>query len=474
MTKERSEAELAFLSIEEAGRLLRRREISPVDLVEASLARIERGNPRVNAFLTVLAEPARRQARAAERVLRRGGARGPLYGIPIALKDNFYTRGIRTTAGSKILGEFVPKEDSEVAARLAPAGAILLGKTNMHEFAYGITSENQHYGPVHNPWSLDRISGGSSGGSAAALAAGMCFGSVGTDTGGSIRVPASLCGIVGLKPTYGLVSLAGTVPLAVSFDHAGPMARSVQDACIMLEAIEGKYPRGSQRPDHRALRENRPKRVRIGWPKAYYFERLNDDVRRLVERAVQTLAKVLNARVAEVPLEGLAETVQAATNVIVAEANYYHESQGFFPGRAAEYGDDVRIHLERGAKLRAVDYMRGLAKKREVEAEFDAAFECVDVIVAPATPIAAPRIGDTGIRMAGERETTVRAELLRMTRPTNISGNPAISIPCGFTPAGLPVGLQLIGPKWGEARLLAIALAYENATEWHTRHPELN
>lgn len=469
----RPDAELAFLSIEGAARLLRRKEISPVDLVEESLARIERENPRVNAFLTVLPEQALRQARAAERELRRGRGKGPLHGIPIALKDNFYKRGIRTTAGSEILADFIPQKDSDVAARLQSAGAILLGKTNMHEFAYGITSENPHYGPVHNPWALDRISGGSSGGSAAAIATGMCFASVGTDTGGSIRVPASLCGIVGLKPTYGLVSVAGTVPLAPGFDHAGPMARSVMDACIVLEAIAGKYPRGSQRPDHRALRRNRQRKIRIGWPKDCYFERVDNDVRRLVERAAQTLAKALNARVAEVPLAGLNESVEAATNVIVAEANYYHESEGYFPARAAEYGDDVREHLEWGAKLRAVDYMQGLEKKGEVEVMFEAAFERADVILAPVTPIAAPRIGDTAIRVPGERETTVRAELLRMTRPTNVSGHPAISIPCGFTGAGLPAGLQLIGPKWGEAKLLSIALAYEDATEWGARHPSL-
>jgi aspartyl-tRNA(Asn)/glutamyl-tRNA(Gln) amidotransferase subunit A len=474
MKQGRAGTELAFLSIEEASRLLRWREISPVDLAQAALARIERLNPRVNAFLTVVAEAAMRQARAAERELQRGKPKTPLYGIPIALKDNFYTRGIRTTAGSKILGDFVPKEDSDVAARLASAGAILLGKTNMHEFAYGITSENPHYGPVHNPWALERISGGSSGGSAAAVATGMCFASVGTDTGGSIRVPAALCGIVGLKPTYGLVSAAGTVPLAAGLDHAGPLARSVGDACIVLQAIAGKFPRGSARPDHRALRKNRPRKIRIGWPREFYFERLDADVRRLVERAAQTLAKALNARVAEVPLSGLAGLVESATNVIVAEANYYHESQGYFPARAAEYGDDVRGHLEWGAKLRAVEYMRGVEKKREVEAIFDAALENADVIVAPSSPIPAPRIGDTAVRMAGERETTVRTELLRMTRPTNISGHPSISIPCGFTTAGLPVGLQLIGPKWGEAKLLAIAQAYEDATEWHTRHPALN
>ncbi len=473
MTQRHSDEQLAYLSIEEAGRLLRRREISPVDLVQATLARIERGNSRVNAFLTVLAEPALRRAHAVEREMRRKKATGPLHGIPVALKDNFYTRGIRTTAGSKILADFIPKEDGEVAARLAGAGAILLGKTNMHEFAYGITSENPHYGPVHNPWQLDRISGGSSGGSAAALAAGMCFASVGTDTGGSVRVPASLCGIAGLKPTYGLVSVAGTVPLAPSFDHAGPMARRVTDTCIVLEAIAGKYPRGFPRPDYRALRKNRHRRVRIGWPKNYYFERVDTDVRRLVERAAQTLVKALNGRVAEVPLSGLTERVEMATNAIVAEASFYHESQGYFPARAAEYGDDVRGHLEWGAKLRAVDYMRGRAAKDEVTAEFEAAFEHADTIVAPATPIAAPRIGETAIRTQGERETTVRAELLRMARPTNISGHPAISVPCGFTQAGLPVGLQLIGPKWGEAKLLALALAYEEATEWHTRHPEL-
>jgi len=468
-----SELELAFLSIEQAARLLRRREISPLELVEICLARIERGNSRLDAFLTVTAEQARKQARTAERELRRGAPKSPLLGIPVSLKDNFYTRGIRTTAGSKILSDFIPKADSEVARRLAGAGAILIGKTNMHEFAYGITSENPHYGPVHNPWALDRISGGSSGGSAAALATGMCFGSVGTDTGGSIRVPAALCGIFGMKPTYGLVSVEGTIPLAPGFDHVGPLARNATDACIMLEAIAGKYPRSSPRPDHRTLRKNRPRKIRVGWPQDFFFERVGPEVRRLVERAAQTLAKLLNARVAEVPLPRLAEAVEAATNVIVAEANFYHESQGYFPARSAEYGDDVRGHLERGAQLRAVDYMRGIEQRRTVMAEFDAAFERADVLVAPSTPIPAPRIGDTQIRVAGQRETAVRAELLRMTRPANISGLPALSLPCGFTQAGLPVGLQLIGPRWSEAKLLSIALAYQDATDWHERHPAL-
>ena len=470
----RTESELAFLSIEQAARLLRRKEISPVDLVEASLARIERWNPAVNAFITVLAEPARHQARVAEREMRRGKLRGPLHGIPVSLKDLFWTRGIRTTAGSKILSDFVPTKDSAVAVALARAGTILLGKTNMHEFAYGITNESPHFGPVHNPWALDRVSGGSSGGSVAGVATGMGFASVGSDTGGSIRVPSALCGIVGLKPTFGLVSVEGTIPLAVSFDHAGPVARSVTDVCIMLEAIAGKYPKGETRPGYKTLRKSRPRRIRLGLPQHFYFERLDGEVRSLVEAAVKTLASALRARVKEVPLARLAGAVDDATTLLVAEASYYHESHGYYPARAGEYGDDVRGHLAWGHNLRAVDYLRGVEMRREVEVDFQEAFEQVDILVAPTTPIPAPRIGASEVRLEGERESTVRAELLRLTRPANLAGLPAVSIPCGFTREGLPVGLQLIGPKWGEARLLAVALAYEEATEWHNRHPKLN
>lgn len=471
--KANTDTELAFLSIEQTARLLRRKEISPVELVDAALARIERWNPELTAFLTVLAEPARSRARAAERELRRGRPKGPLHGIPISLKDNFWTRGVRTTAGSKILADFVPDQDSDVAAALARAGAILLGKTNMHEFAYGITSENPHYGTPRNPWARERITGGSSGGSAAAVATGLGFASVGTDTGGSIRIPAALCGIVGLKPTFGLVSVEGVVPLAPSFDHAGPLARSVTDACILLEAIAGDYPRGEKRPDHRKLRASRPRRFRVGWPRHFFFERVDEEVRRLVEAAAKIFQSSLGGRIEEVPLPRLAGAIDDASNLVVAEASYYHESQGYYPARAAEYGEDVRGHLAWGHELRAVDYLRAAAKRREVEEDFAAAFESVDVIVAPTSPIPAPRIGTTEVRVTEERETTVRAELLRMTRPANLTGLPAISLPCGFTREGLPVGLQLIGPRWGEAKLLSIALAYEEATEWHARHPDL-
>ncbi len=468
----RSKSELAFLSIEQAARLLRQRKISPVELVEAALGHIVQWNTSLNAFLTVLDEQALRKARLAEREIRRGQLRGPLHGIPISLKDNFWTGGIRTTAGSKILGDFVPEKDSDVAARLARAGAILLGKTNMHEFAYGITNENPHYGAVRNPWARDRISGGSSGGSAAAVATGMGFASTGTDTGGSIRIPAALCGIAGLKPTFGLVSVEGIVPLAKSLDHAGPLARSVTDISIMLEVIAGKYPKGATRPDFRKLRKNRPRRFRLGWPKQYFFDRVDEQVRQAIEKAAKCFAS-LGARIEEVSLPHVSDSVDPSTNIALAEAAHYHESQGYFPARAQDYGEDVRRRLEMGSGVRALDYLRAFGVKREVEQDFQDAFKRVDAILAPSVPIPAPRLGEKEITIEGEKETA-RSALVRMNRPANFTGHPAISIPCGFTREGLPVGLQLIGPYWGEARLLAIALAYEDATDWHNRRPELD
>jgi aspartyl-tRNA(Asn)/glutamyl-tRNA(Gln) amidotransferase subunit A len=275
-----------------------------------------------------------------------------------------------------------------------------------------------------------------------------------------------------LKPTFGLVSVSGVVPLAVSFDHAGPIARNVIDACIVLESVAGKYRKGAPRPDHRKLRESLPARFRLGWPKHFFFERLDDDVRRLVE-ATAKVFQPLGAEIQEVALPNLVNSVDEATSAVVAEASRYHESQGYFPSRAAEYGEDVRALLEWGHKLLAVDYLRALEATRKVGEDFAAAFEKVDAIIAPTSPITAPPIGKSEVPIAGQRETPVRAELLRLTRPANLTGNPAISIPCGFTPQGLPVGLQLIAPHWGEAHLLGIALAYEQSTDWHRRHPTL-
>ena len=468
---ERSESELAFLSIEQAARLLRKRDISPSDLVEVALARIERFNPSFNAFITVVADHARAEARHAEKQFHRRGTTSPLCGIPVAIKDNFFTRGILTTAGSSILSDFIPETDSDVVRNLKRAGAIVLGKTNMHEFAYGITNENPHYGPARNPWDLDCVTGGSSGGSAAALAMGIGYAATGTDTGGSIRIPSALCGIVGLKPTFGLVNVEGVVPLAKTLDHAGPMARSVADVCIMLEAIADNYPRDAIRPDYRKLRKNRPRKFRIGWPERYFFERIDREIEATIESAAKSL-KSLGATIQDVSLPSLEQSVEPSTNIALAEATQYHESKGYFPAQASKYGDEIRHRLELGRKVSAADYLHAFDVKRKITQEFDAVFENVDAILTPTLPIAASRIGEKEVVIGGEKET-VRSAFVRLNRPANLTGHPAISIPCGFTRAGLPIGLQLIGPHWSEARLLSIALAYEDATEWHKRRPPL-
>ncbi len=450
--------------------MLRRRKISPVELLDAVLERIERLNPELNAFITVAAEQARADACRAEREIARGKHRGPLHGIPLPLKDNIETQGIRTTAGSKILANFVPTRDADVVTALRQAGAVIIGKTNLHEFAYGITNENPHYGPARNPWDRTRVSGGSSGGSAVALASGMGFGSVGTDTGGSIRIPSALCGIVGLKPTFGRVSVRGVIPLSVSLDHVGPLARSVDDVALLLAAISAKEHAFRAPAAGGRGRKSRRLRVTLGWPRDFFFEKVDDEVARAIEAAVKLLEK-RGAKVREVSLPHLADSADAGTQIALAEALHYHQSAGFYPARAADYGADVRSRLELGGNVRAADYLRAVDARAPIVAEFDAALAGVDAIVAPPAPIAAPRIGESVVKIRGEEET-VRSALVRVSRPANFTRHPAISIPCGFTAEGMPVGMQLIARHWDEARLLEIAQFYESETDWQTRHPK--
>jgi aspartyl-tRNA(Asn)/glutamyl-tRNA(Gln) amidotransferase subunit A len=468
--------DLTFYSIEALAPLLRKKRISPVELLDAVLTRVNRLNPRLNAYITVAADSARADAMRAEREIARGRWRGPLHGIPISLKDNIATKDIRTTAGSTILAENIPDQDATVVRCLRRAGAVIVGKTNLHEFAYGVTTENPHYGSTRNPWDTERIPGGSSGGSAAALAAGMCFASVGTDTGGSIRIPASLCGIVGLKPTYGRVSAHGTVPLSPTLDHVGPLARTVADAAIVLRAIAGRDPRDAatlalpplRLPEHL---KKLPKRRRLGLPRDFFFDRLDDEVRRAVLQAAKYFERH-GAQIVELSLPSLAASVEPSNHLALAEATHYHRRMGWFPARAAGYGEDVRKRLEMGADVRAVDYLRAFEMQQRVRAEFDCAFALVDAILAPVTPLPAPQLGRKMLSLGGEEEP-VRAALLRLCRPANLAGLPAISVPCGFTRQGLPVGLQIIGPRCGEEIVLRLALAYEQAHEWHHRHPDL-
>lgn len=459
---------------EVAGRL-RRRKVSPVELAQDALARIEALNPELNAFITVTAERALHDARVAEREIRRGKYRGALHGIPVSLKDNIWTRGVRTTSGSKILREFIPPADADVAMRLWKAGAVLIGKTNLHEFAYGVTTENPHYGATRNPWDTSRIPGGSSGGSAASLAAGIGFASIGTDTGGSIRIPAALCGIAGLKPTFGRVRCSGIVPLAVTLDHAGPLARNVTDIAILLDIVkqtdepEGHFYRALQ--NYAKIKTKKAYAgLRVGWPRDYFFTRVDPEVKRAVEKSAKQFEK-MGAKIVEVSLPHIEDSTEPSTQIALAEAREYHESQGYFPARAADYGEDVRKRLEMGGAVRAVDYLKAQQVRERVREDFREAFEQVDAIIAPTTPTPAPRLGEQTAQVGGKTES-VRGALVRMNRPANFTGFPVISIACGFTQAGLPIGMALHGAEWEEAKLLRIAYAYEQATEWHLRHPE--
>jgi len=472
-----SDTELAFASIEQIGKLFRNRKLSPVELTKFILARIEQLNPRLNAYITVTGELALAQAERAETELfgargRKGRRdRGPLHGVPISLKDNIYTAGIRTTAGSKILREFIPMEDAAVVAQLKDAGAILLGKTNMHEFAYGVTSNNPHYGPVRNPWDLSRIPGGSSGGSAAAVAAGLCYGSIGTDTGGSIRIPAALCGVVGLKPTWGRISCEGVVPLSPLLDCAGPFARSVHEVAILTGAIFLRVGREPNLANLSALRAD-PKKFCLGLPRQMFFDALSPEVRTAFDSALRDLCR-LGMKTADISIPMLDETEEAGNQIAWAEATLFHQQQGYFPARSADYGDDVRSRLEMGAKVSAVDFLQALEIQKQFVQQLHLAIAeaDVDAIVVPTTPIEAPLLNQETSRI-GAHDHPTRALLLRHNRPANLAGAPSLSVPCGFTRAGLPIGLQIMGGVSSESVLLRIANIFERARP-QTRRPPL-
>ena len=459
---------LAFASIAEIGRLFRRRKLSPVELTRFLLDRIATLNPRLNAYLTVCAEQALQQAARAESAFagtRRGKSTrelGPLFGIPISLKDNIYTAGIRTTAGSKILRDFIPLDDAPVVTSLKKAGAILLGKTNMHEFAYGVTSNNPHYGPVRNPWDDTRIAGGSSGGSAAALAAGLCYGSIGTDTGGSIRIPSSLCGVVGLKPGLGRVSTQDVVPLSPTLDVVGTLARSAEDAALLFAAI---YIRGTNERSliHRGFSSSHARRIKLGIPKEFFFDALSSEVQRAFARAIRLLKKT-GASIKEISLPLLPETEDAGNQIAWAEATLYHQQAGWFLEHSAEYGEDVRTRLEMGTHVSAVSYLKALQTREKFISALHLALENthVDALAVPTTPIAAPLIGEESTSINGSLHPT-RALLLRLNRPANLAGVPAISVPYGRSELGLPIGLQFIAAVNQEPLLLGLARNFEQA-----------
>ena len=461
--------QLVRLTIAEAARSFQAGELSPVELTRACLERIEALEPRLNAFITLLPETAMAEARTAEQRLGRGERLGPLDGIPFAIKDLYETKGIRTTAGSKILDDYVPVEDATCVRRLREQGVVLLGKLNMHEWAFGVTSVVSHFGPVHNPWALDRITGGSSGGSGAALAASFCLGSLGSDTGGSIRIPASMCGIVGLKPTYGRVSKHGVIPLSGSLDHAGPMTRTVEDAALVLQAIAGPDPDDPTTedvpvPDYLAALSAGVPGLRVGVLDKDMLSGLDEDVEASFRAALKTLAG-LGASLVEVRIPSLQRAEAIWLAIARPEAAAFHRRN--LEERPQDFSEPVRVRLQLGLQTRAVDYLRGLEGQRQLRAEVEEQYAKIDVLVTPTTASTASRIEDE--LSASGREVHIH----RLTCPFNLTGQPAISLPCGFDRQGLPVGLQIVGRRFDEGTVLRVAHAYEQATDWHKARPNL-
>jgi aspartyl-tRNA(Asn)/glutamyl-tRNA(Gln) amidotransferase subunit A len=451
-------------SISDLGQRVRRKEISPVEITRECLERIEKLNPALNAFITVMAESALAEARQAQAEILRGEWRGPLHGIPIALKDLIDTAGVRTTAASALYKDRVPEADAEVTRRLRQAGAVIIGKNNLHEVAYGGSSLISYFGDTHNPWDVGRITGGSSGGSAVAVVAGMALAAIGTDTAGSIREPAALCGCVGLKPTYGRVPSRGVIPLSLSLDHVGPLAATVTDAAIVLQAIAG-YDAADVTTadvpvaDYVSAAQEGAKGLRVGVPRAYFCDDLDAEVAAAMEHALRGI-ETLVSEVREVAL-----VVPTDRKLQTAEAYAFHA--GNVAKTPELYHPETLRRIRAGENVSAAEYIQRRHELEEARRGIGEVFADVEVLVTPTIPMAAPAIAD--LRASADALRPAELKLLRNTRPFNVWGLPAISLPCGFTQNGLPIGLQIAGPAWREDLVLRLAHGYEQATAWHKR-----
>jgi aspartyl-tRNA(Asn)/glutamyl-tRNA(Gln) amidotransferase subunit A len=457
----RQSQDLASLSLKQASDLLRTKAVSPVELTQACLQRIEKYNPSLHAFITVTRDEALGAAREAETEIQRGRWRGPLHGIPIALKDNIDTAGIRTTGASELFENRVPEIDAEVARRLKNAGSVLLGKLNLHEFAYGGSSTVTHFGTMHNPWNPDHVTGGSSGGAGIAVASDFCYAALGTDTAGSVRMPASHCGIVGLKPTYGLVSTRGVLTLSWTLDHVGPMCKTVEDAALMMNVIAGFDPLEPTSvetpiPDYTRAMKTSTAKLRLGIARRPYFDNLNPEVAKAVDAAMTLLQKMTAGTVdVELPPAGNAPTLWGS------EAYAYHKV--WITQSPEKYQPGTRAQLQRTANANGAEYAQARRDLDTVRREIKKVFAKVDLLIAPTmkTPpalLSAPGGGGGG----GNNNVAF-----------DLYGVPSISVPCGFTSSGLPIGLQISGAHFAETSVLALAHAYEQATEWHKRNPKV-
>lgn len=456
--------DLVFTTAAELAERVRQGVLTAVEVTEAYLDRIGRLQPRLNCFTAVLAEEALSQARALDAGRAAGKALGPLAGVPVGIKDIVDVAGVVTTAGAHRRFHHMPVSDAAVTARLRGAGAVIIGKTGLHEFAYGVTNHNAHFGPVRNAWDTTRIPGGSSGGSAVAVSAGLCGGAVGTDTGGSIRIPASLCGVVGLKPTYGRVPLDGIVPLSWSLDHAGPLTRTVDDAALFFHVM-AEEPGGAAIDS--ASRAADLAGVRVGVPRPFFWEHLDGEVADLAEAALGIL-RDLGAQVVDCELSYASSAGSIAAVVMSAEATAFHEAR--LRETPEAYGEDIRVRLERGLFLSATDLVMGLRARRFLRQEFSRVFAQADVLVTPTTQAPAAPIEEDPQAVSG-RSLAMSVQLTRFTNPFNVTGFPVLSVPCGFTRNGLPSGIQFIGPAGEEVHVLRAGEAYERAAGWAARRP---
>lgn len=466
--------DLCFLSITQLAEQIQNKSVSPVEVTQAYLDRIAALDPPLNSYLTVTAERALQEARRAEVEIQAQRYRGPLQGIPLAHKDIVATKGIATTCASKVLKDNVPDYDAAVIERLQAAGSILLGKLNMNEFATMLPS--QHFGRVNNPWNLTHNPGGSSSGSGVAVAAGLCAGSLGTDTGGSIRIPAAFCGIVGLKATHGRVSLFGVTPLAWSLDHIGPMTRTVQDAALMLQVLAGYDARDLVSRDvpvssYTAKLTGEIKGLRLGVPKQFFPEYTDPEVKAAFDAAVKVL-QGLGARIEEVELPTLDNIWSSVAQVILnGEANAWHEP--YLTTQAEDYGPGVRKFLERGKATLAMEYVRAQQARTQLCRDLETAFARIDALLTPGE-LVPPPLHDARTATIDGREVSLMTALIAATCPFNITGQPALTIPCGFTRSELPIALQIVGKAFDEATVLQIGHAYEVQTTWHTRRPSVH
>lgn len=453
--------DLASLTLKRASDLLRTKAVSPVELTQACLQRIEKYSPPLNAFITVTRDQALLAAREAETEIQRGRWRGPLHGMPIALKDNIDTAGVRTTGASQLFENRIPDTDAEVARRLKNAGAILLGKLNLHEFAYGGSSNVTYFGTMHNPWAPEHVTGGSSGGAGIAVASDFCYAALGTDTAGSVRMPASHCGIVGLKPTYGLVSTRGVLVLSWTLDHVGPMCKTVEDAALMMNVIAGFDEREPTSvdvpiPDYTRALKTSTSKLRLGIARRPFFDNLNPEVAKAIDAAMAVLRKITaGTEDVELPPAGNAATLWGS------EAYAYHKP--WITQSPEKYQPSTRAQLQRTANANGAEYAQARRDLDQVRRDIKKVFTKVDLLIAPTmkTPpalLSAPAGGGGG----GNNNVAF-----------DMYGVPSISVPCGFTTSGLPIGLQISGPHFGEMNVLALAHAYEQATEWHKRKPNL-